>query len=50
MHSSQYVTNQSDAQIPVRSLLLCTNPSTDPSMQFTPLHESKYMTNSTATL
>ena len=28
MHDSQYVTNQSDAQILVRGLLLCTNPST----------------------
>ena len=28
MHGSQYVTNQFDARIPVRGLLLCTNPST----------------------
>ena len=27
MHDSQYVTNQSDARIPVFDLLLCTNPS-----------------------
>ena len=28
MHRSQYVTNQSNVQIPVRGLFLCTNPST----------------------
>ena len=28
IHNSQYVTNQSDAWIPVRGLLFCTNPST----------------------
>ena len=27
IHNSQYVTNQSDAWIPVRGLLFCTNPS-----------------------
>ena len=28
MHDSQYMTNQFDVRIPIRGLLLCTNPST----------------------